>query len=105
MGIGGAHPGARVALAAAGVGVLVDAAGGWLPAIACWGAELPDLDAEQAERICVARVPVVGSNNPDTPLRVAVLPEHHAGWMGRPGLSGSRSGRSWSPRFTVTAVR
>ncbi len=85
--------------------VLVEATGGRLPAVLHWGYELPRLDAGQAEAIRTARVPVIGSNNPDVPLRVAVLPEHHAGWLGRPGISGSRGGRSWSPRFTTTAVR
>jgi alpha-galactosidase len=97
--------GARVALAAAGVGVVIDAAGGSLPAIVAWGAALPGLDSEQVDLLCTARVPLVGSNNPDVPLRVALLPEHHAGWVGRPGLSGSRGGRYWSPRFTTTEVR
>ena len=36
--------------------------------------------------------------------RVAVLPEHHTGWTGRPGLRGSFAGRGWSPAFTTTAV-
>jgi alpha-galactosidase len=97
--------GARVALTVAGVSVLIDATDGGLPAIAHWGAQLPPLDAEQAARICESRIPVVGSNNADVPLRLAVLPEQHAGWLGRPGISGSRAGRSWSPRFTVTSVR
>src|SRR4029079_4796366 len=36
------------------------------------------------------------------PPRRAVLPEHHDAWSGRPGLTGSRAGRQWSPVFTVT---
>ncbi|MFQ6171584.1 alpha-galactosidase [Oryzobacter sp. R7] len=35
---------------------------------------------------------------------MAVLPEQHTGWTGRPGLQGSRSGRSWSTRFVVDRV-
>ena len=35
----------------------------------------------------------------------AVLPEHWTGWVGRPGLRGSRGGADWSPQFTSTAVR
>ena len=41
----------------------------------------------------------------DDPVRLAVLPEHWTGWLGRPGLTGSRSGRDWSPKFTTTALR
>ncbi len=36
---------------------------------------------------------------------MALLPEHWTGWVGRPGLSGSRQGRDWSPKFASTAVR
>ena len=38
-------------------------------------------------------------------MRLAGLPEHWSGWVGRPGLSGSRSGVAWSPKFTTTALR
>ncbi len=97
--------GATLALTAAGVTVLLDATGGRLPAIVHWGPQLPPLDAGQARDIVLASEPQIGSNTLDEPVRVAVLPEHHAGWLGRPGLSGSREGRSWSPRFTPTAIR
>ncbi|HWM57707.1 MAG TPA: alpha-galactosidase [Pseudonocardia sp.] len=101
-----AHPtGATVAMTASGVTVLIDVAGGLLPAVVHWGRELPGLDAEQAEALRIARIPVIGSNNADIPLRVAVVPEQHAGWMGRPGLSGSRAGRAWSPRLRTRTVR
>ena len=96
---------ATVALTADGVTVLIDAAAGRLPALLHWGSALPSLDARQAETIRTARIPVIGSNNADVPLRLAVLPEQHAGWLGRPGISGSRGGRAWSPRFTTTTVR
>jgi alpha-galactosidase len=97
--------GAAVALTADGVTVLVDATGGRLPALLHWGRALPRLDEAQVDAIRTARIPVVGSNTIDVPLRVAVLPELHAGWLGRPGISGSRAGRSWSPRFRTTSVR
>jgi alpha-galactosidase len=97
--------GAAVALTADGVTVLVDATGGRLPALLHWGRALPRLDDAQVDAIRTARIPVVGSNTIDVPLRVAVLPELHAGWLGRPGISGSRAGRSWSPRFRTTSVR
>jgi alpha-galactosidase len=96
---------ATVAMTADGVTVLIDVTGARLPAVLHWGSALPDLDAAQADALRAARIPVVGSNNADIPLRLAVLPEHHAGWLGRPGLSGSRGGRSWSPRFRTTAIR
>ena len=93
-----------LALTAAGVTVLLDASGGRLPAVVHWGHELPPLEAEQAAALVEASVPVVGSNNIEPAPRLAVLPEHHTGWSGRPGLRGSFAGRDWSPAFTIRSV-
>jgi alpha-galactosidase len=95
-----------VAMTAAGVTVLVDAAAGRLPVVTYWGPELPPMDAAQAEALIAASVPVAGTNNLEPVPRVAVLPEHRTGWTGRPGLSGSYAGAGWSPSFagTTTAV-
>jgi alpha-galactosidase len=76
-----------------------------LPAIRHWGPELPGLDAEQAGALLSAGVPVAGTNNPDPVPRLAVIPEHHTGWTGRPGLRGSYAGAGWSPAFRVHAIR
>ncbi|MFF5081528.1 alpha-galactosidase [Actinoplanes sp. NPDC000266] len=88
-----------VALTEAGVTLIVDASGPGLPVIAYWGPELPALDGAQLAALLRAREPVAGTNNIDPVPRVAVLPEHRTGWTGRPGLSGSASGRGWSPSF------
>jgi alpha-galactosidase len=92
---------ALVYLTASGCSVLVDLSAGRLPAIQHWGADLGRLTEEQARAISSAQQPVVGWNQVDVPIRLAVLPEHHTGWVGRPGLSGSRAGRSWSTKFNV----
>src|SRR5580765_5353386 len=91
-------------MSSAGVTVLVDAPGGQAPAILHWGAELPGLTCEVADSLRAARVTLVGTNGTNEPTRVTVLPEHHGGWAGRPGLSGSRDGAGWTPTFTVTAI-
>ncbi len=53
------------------------------------------------------------SDAADASWHCALLPEHSAGWFGRPGLSGHRldgpdgaapAGRDWSPRFRPVAV-
>jgi alpha-galactosidase len=93
-----------VALTAAGVTVLVEVGAGRLPAVTYWGPELPALDAAQAEALGVAAVPVPGSGEIEPRPRLALLPEHHTGWTGRPGLSGSFAGVGWSPAFATTAV-
>jgi alpha-galactosidase len=97
--------GAVVALTAAGVTVLIDAAGPGLPALTYWGPELPGLDEAQAGALIRAATPPAGSNTVEPRPRIAVLPEHRTGWTGRPGLSGSAAGTGWSPAFTVKTVR
>ncbi|MFG1606886.1 alpha-galactosidase [Actinoplanes sp. NPDC049265] len=94
-----------VALCAAGVTVLIDVRDGRLPAIVHWGPELPGLDATEAETLAGAAEPVPGSNNLEPVPRPSVLPEHHLGWTGRPGIRGSYAGSGWSPFFTATGVR
>ena len=91
-------------LAHAGVSLVVDARSGRLPSILHWGPQLGELDHAALLALSEASVPVVGSNNVDTPPRIAIVPEHHTGWTGRPGISGSSEGRGWSPRFTTTAI-
>jgi len=97
--------GVLVAMAAAGVTVLIEAAAPGLPVVAYWGPQLPGLDAAQAAALIRAGEPVSGSNNLEPRPRVAILPEHRTGWTGRPGLSGSAAGRGWSPAFRTTSVR
>jgi alpha-galactosidase len=93
-------------MSAAGVTVLVDATGPGLPVVAYWGPDLPGLGEEQAVALLRASEPVAGTNTIDVPPRVALLPEHHTGWTGRPGLSGSfEDGSGWSPSFTLTGFR
>ncbi|MBU2670734.1 alpha-galactosidase [Actinoplanes bogorensis] len=91
-------------MSAAGVTVLVDTAGPGLPVIAYWGPELPGLDQAGAAALLRTTEGVTGSNAIDLPPRVAVLPEHNAGWPGRPGLLGSAGGTGWSPKFQIKTV-
>jgi alpha-galactosidase len=100
------HPAAvRVALRAEGVSVLLDVPAGRLPAIVYWG---PDLGEQSAEDFATATLGLQApraNNAVDEPSPLSVLPEHWTGWTGRPGLSGSRAGRAWSPKFGSTRVR
>ncbi|SEQ63630.1 alpha-galactosidase [Microlunatus flavus] len=93
-----------IALGAAGVSLVLDLSDGRLPTVVHWGAELGALDAGEAAALVEAVAPVPTNSAPDHPLAVALLPEHWTGWTGRPGLSGSRGGAAWSPRFTVGRV-
>ncbi|MCB0910360.1 MAG: alpha-galactosidase [Propionibacteriaceae bacterium] len=96
---------AYVVMRAEGVCVVLDVTGGRLPAILHWGADLGELSGEDVAALALGGVQPIAINNVDEPVRVAILPEHHTGWVGRPGLSGSRAGRDWSPRFATTSLR
>ncbi len=93
-----------VHLTTAGVSLLLDLSDGRLPIVLHWGRELPGLDLAAATAIRDADIPLIGPNAVDHPIRISVLPEHHTGYTGRPGISGSREGRAWSPAFATTSV-
>lgn len=77
--------------------VVLDEATG-VPTIVHWGAPLGEVDAAGL-RTALAR-PSAGGGSPACAL--TVVPEHGAGWPGRPGLSGHRQGgRGWAPRFVA----
>ena len=98
-------PDATISLTASGVTVLIEANAGRLPAVVHWGPELPPLDAAEAAALVEASESVVGSNNIEPAPRLAVVPEHHTGWSGRPGLRGSFAGMGWSPAFRTGSIR
>src|SRR5215217_6923856 len=94
-----------IVLRSEGISLVLDLTRGQLPAIIHWGADLGTLGLADVETLILSNVDPGVPNVVDEPVRVAVLPEHWTGWMGRPGLSGSRSGRDWSPKFTATEIR
>jgi alpha-galactosidase len=91
-------------LCAGGVSVLLDLQNGQLPTVAHWGAALGELSADEARAIALTDVRPPAPNAVDEVVRVALLPEQRTGWLGRPGLSGSRDGAAWSPFFRVLSV-
>ena len=97
-------PNTVVHLRADQVSLVLDLTEGRLPAILHWGADLEDLTAESAAALITSGLRPLAGNTVDPPMRLALLPEHRTGWVGRPGLSGSRAGRDWSPEFVVTQV-
>ncbi len=65
-----------------------------------WGADLGRSTAggrDQDRRL--SGIDAIAANVVDEPVRVALLPEHWTGWVGRPGISGARAGQGWSPKF------
>ncbi len=99
-----AHPDTLVHLHTAEVSVLLDLRGGRLPAVVHWGAPLGPQTLRLATNLADAAVPLIGPNTVDEAVRVSVLPEHATGFVGRPGLAGSRAGRDWSTRFLTTGL-
>jgi alpha-galactosidase len=94
-----------IALRSEGVSLVLDISDGQLPAIVHWGADLGRLELADVDALMLSNIDPGGANIVDEPVRLAILPEHWTGWVGRPGLSGSRGGRAWSPKFTTTEVR
>ncbi|MGA8994529.1 MAG: alpha-galactosidase [Nocardioidaceae bacterium] len=71
----------------------------WLPCVLHWGPDLGELTADElASLLRSTRMPFVDSHL-NSQEAVAVLPQHSSGWLGRPGLLGSRDGRAWSVDF------
>jgi alpha-galactosidase len=70
-----------------------------LPVVLHWGPDLGELPDHGLDAVVTA----LGMPHVDsvvmTQEAVSVLPRHSAGWIGRPGLSGSRAGRAWSVRY------
>ena len=85
-------------LRSAGVSLVLDVRDGLLPAVLHWGHDLGDVSAADLAALAVAAVPGTVQNDLDVAARaVALLPEHAAGWNGRPGRGRGRGGRPGSP--------
>src|SRR6478736_6501908 len=93
-----------VVLRAGGVALVLDLSDGGLPAVVHWGADCGALDARGYAALLQTGVLPVAASEVDVPVRISILPEHARGWMGRPGVSGSRAGAAWSPLWCVTEV-
>ena len=87
-----------------GVALVLDLSEGGLPAVVHWGADCGTLDLQGYSALLETGVLPVGPSEVDVPVRVSLLPEHARGWMGHPGLSGSRAGAAWSPLWRVTGA-
>ena len=90
----------RIHLRSHGVSVIVDCPSDALPAILHWGADLGECSEADLDDLAATVAPLL-ENSVDVPVRVSLVPEHSAGWLGAPGLIGRRAGGGdWSPRFS-----
>lgn len=90
-------------LSSGGVSLVLDTSQRRSPAVLHWGRSLASPIHELRVWAQLDEMPSANSTA-DTPTRLAILPSHHEGWMGRFGLSGHTNGSAWSPRFTVQSV-
>lgn len=87
-------------LRSAGVGLVLDLAAG-LPRVLHWGADLGDLDDTALAGLRLVTRSAAAASSVDGEVVPSVLPEQSTGWLGVPGLTGSRAGRGWSTAFRV----
>lgn len=83
--------------------VVVEIDGARLPRILHWGPDLGDLDAATLDALVRSVQPTVGDSAITYPQPIPVLPLLAEGWLGRPGIAGSRDGRAFAPLFRDSA--
>ncbi len=89
----------HVHLRLGGTSLLARTPSGTLPSIVYWGPDLGEVKDDQLEQTLTATLVPQSDSEIYLPSSVSVLPQHSEGWIGRPGLLGSRAGRSWSVAF------
>ena len=93
-----------VVLRAGGVALVLDLSDRGLPQVLHWGADCGPLDESAYACLKLSGIAPAGASEPDEAVRLSLLPEHAQGWMGRPGISGSRAGTAWSPTWQAAQV-
>ena len=96
-----AHLGSLTHLQAGGVSVVLDSRGAGLPAVLHWGRELGELTEFELAELGRAWQGPAGDSVIDVPDRTSILPTPAEGWVGTPGLIGSRAGADFSALFVV----
>ncbi|MFE4951935.1 alpha-galactosidase [Leifsonia sp. NPDC056665] len=89
----------------AGVSLVLATGGGLLPRIVHWGADLGEVETAELAALYFARRPPMEHNLNDQVWDISVLPDFAHGWVGRPGIQGSRGGRDWSPSFRTETIQ
>ncbi|MFD9866462.1 alpha-galactosidase [Streptomyces niveus] len=95
-------------LRAAGTSLVLDRTGDRLPRVVHWGDDLGDQDGTGLAGLAdlaTASAARQMTNTLDLPVPLSLLPEHSAGWLGTPGLTGHRDGADFSAAFTVRSIR
>jgi alpha-galactosidase len=88
-----------VHLQAGGTSIVVDLREGRLPRILHWGADIGDPDPAELVALGDALRPDIGDSAITLPQPVPVVTQLAEGWLGRPGIAGSRAGSRFAPLF------
>jgi alpha-galactosidase len=94
---------AVLGLRAAGTSVVVDA-GGRMPRLLHWGADLGPLDGDLAMALLTTATPAILNNSPDSPRVLSLWPTESESWAGTPAQSGHAAGTATTPRPELTSV-
>ncbi len=94
----------RVLMRRGGTSLVLHAGPDALPEVLHWGADLGPLTPGELSAWVAASVGGVVSGSSDTPARLSLMPQQAEGWLGTPGLTGSRSGLGQFSAFASTAV-
>lgn len=95
-------------LRAPGTSLVLDCTGDRLPRVLHWGDDLgdtADTGGTGLAELAAASAARQMSNTLDQPVPLSLLPEHSAGWLGTPGLTGHRDGADFSTSFAVRSIR
>lgn len=94
----------RVVMHSAGVSLLLVSEDGQLPWVVHWGADVGELDRDGFDALVdVSRFSIAPSSI-DQAQVVGLLPEAGLGYLGKPGLIGSRDGEDWSIQWQLDHV-
>jgi alpha-galactosidase len=91
-----------VHLRAESVSVVIDAR--TAPAVVHWGTPLGALSDVDLATLADGVVAPIPPNAPGVPVPIGLLPSARAGYPGRPGVRGHRSGVDWLPSLALTST-
>lgn len=96
---------ATIHLNRGGTSVVMSVPEAGVPRVSYWGRALEKMSEDALRDFVSSQVPGVVSGVADIPPALSLVPLQSEGWIGTPGLSGSRGGRGAFSDFRVTAVR
>ncbi|MFT3944423.1 MAG: alpha-galactosidase [Ancrocorticia sp.] len=98
------HIPADLHLRAGGTSVIIHIAEDTVPQVLYWGPDLGILSEQDLKEFAAAQVPTLVSGTADIAPILSLVPSQSEGWLGTPGLVGSRAGRSQFSAFRPQSV-